>query len=99
MTSGLIDISASWPSQTLGPGIEYYAFRLRVSHALGTGDGACEGCCQPMTAYLSTGYVTRSSGATIGLQPDTHAVVWNETGCPATPTHRTTWGLIKGLYR
>ena len=96
-----IEITASWPEQILLAVQEYYAFRLRVNHARTTGAGACEGCCEPMTAHLETMYITQTT-FNIGLAPDITTATWNASGsplCGATPTRNTTWGLIKGLYR
>ena len=88
---------------------EYYFFKITLLGAKTTGNGSCAGCTdgacivftqlklsQPLgvgdyiiTTPLVRQYVTWQSGGA-GVTG----------GCPAaTPTHTTTWGSVKSLYR
>src|SRR5262245_58219584 len=77
----LVQVAASWPERSMCCS-EFYAFHVRVSNVRATGEGACEGCCQPMTAWLKTMYLTRSNGTTLGLATDRTVVAWNESASP-----------------
>lgn len=90
----------------LAAGVEYYALRIVIDHALSAGDGACDGCCAPMA--LGVNRLTISSGGQdFVLQTQTYPefVVWQSFGgppsgpCAPTIAVARSWGYVKSLYR
>lgn len=84
------------------PGVEYVAFRIRVSHDALAGAGSCGGCSQPVTIALAL-VRTTSSGAAgsqtliLPVSGTSNVVQWQSGG--PTATRHTTWGAVKSLYR
>ena len=91
---------------SLAAGVEYYAMRIVIDHAMSAGDGACDGCCAPVAFGISRLTIT-SGGQDIVLQPLSlpEFAVWQSFGypppgpCAPTAAVARTWGQIKSLYR
>jgi hypothetical protein len=92
----------------LNPGTEYYAFKISISYSMNPGFTLpnCPGCLDKACIVLQN--IALGQPAPV---PDTNIVggvqnfiTWQggtgATICPqATPTHNTTWGSVKALYR
>lgn len=100
--------------RTLQAGIEYFAFKLLITHAKTLGSGACAGCSTPMCITFNEVVLQTRSRATsrylVGpAEVDSDHTTWQGgagvgtalgTGCPAaTASLRSTWGSVKSLYR
>jgi hypothetical protein len=88
------------------PAPEHYAFSIVVNHAMTTGQDACGGCDVSMCIVLNeieVGSGTRCDPVSITNPISRSFVTWQAAsvdGCPlSTPTHRSTWGAIRSLYR
>ena len=93
---------------TVSPNIEYYAFRVGISHTKTVGTGACAGCLEPICLVLNQIRIVQPFGSPGGnIDVTTSAAnricTWQggpgQPTCDLVPTRRTTWGQIKGLYR
>jgi hypothetical protein len=108
-------IALAVPSDNMGtllPATTYYASRIVLSHVRTTGDPSCAGCQEPVCMVLNTILLRRPPrpiGAPSGDvringadATGSNQVAWqgaSGTLCDAVPTHRTTWGALKSLYR
>lgn len=87
--------------------LEYYAFKATVNGSKSVGTGACAGCADPVCIVLNEVKLTQPVGVgdfRIQNPASRNFVTWQggavSGGCPAaTPTHNTTWGSVKSLYR
>ena len=89
-------------------GTEYFAMNLAINNLKSTGTGSCAGCLTPVCLVFNSIKLTQPVGlgdTTIGNPAGGNFVTWQGGaigggGCPAaTPTHNTTWGAVKSLYR
>jgi len=87
---------------------EMLAYVLTINNAKTLGSPNCTGCNSAMCMVLNEISIGQAPAAspTLRLQsPDVqNYVTWNDatntTGCPGvTPTHRSSWGQVKSLYR
>jgi hypothetical protein len=89
---------------------EYYSYKVNILRGKTTGTGACAGCSTAACIVLNDLQLFQPPEA--GNDPDitnpalTNFATWqaNPTGqaapCPAsTPTHNSSWGQLKSLYR
>jgi len=84
-------------------GYEYYVFKLTLSMA---NPSSCVGCEDPACVVFNSLLLTQPAGEgdfSITTGPVQFAT-WRggaiPGGCPATtPTHKSTWGSVKALYR
>ena len=108
--AGSVDVLALPPD-----GSEYFAFNIVLSNAKSSGTGgagSCAGCDTPV--ILSFNALRIFSGATTVAitgapqSPASNVVSWQggagiywppTSGCQFTPTHKSTWGSVKALYR
>ena len=90
------------------PTMEYFSINVAVSNTKSTGVGSCAGCSTPVCVVLNSIKLTAGGGTkdeVIGNAAVSNYVTWQGGaigggGCPAaTPTHNTTWGAVKSLYR
>lgn len=95
----------------LDPTLEWYALKANVSKAKTTGTGSCAGCSTPACIVLNS--VQLFQPLEVHNDPEIDApgahgnfVTWQSvpagqaSPCPqSTPTHTTTWGSLKSLYR
>jgi len=99
--------------KNLSPGMEYYAFRLRLQYESSSGGGACEGCNTPVCLTLSEVAVYDESAEPLNDQPShppapeiisqqaqTSKISWQDNGinCQSVVKNKT-WGQLKSLYR
>lgn len=102
-------IQCAVPFDNRGPvdgSLEYYAFKVNLQRAKSTGTGLCIGCSEPMCIVLNEVQLFQPPAALNDPQifnpGPTNFVSWQSTvaGCPgSTPTHNTSWGKVKSLYR
>jgi len=100
--------------QDLSPGIEYFAFNLRINHTNTVGAGSCDLCAAPACIVFSScvvGLAFEDPDRSISApaSPGSNAITWQggglpalrgAVGCPAsTPVHRSTWGQVKSQFR
>lgn len=84
------------------PGVETYAFKATLSGQKSTGTGSCAGCSVPVSIVLNE---VKSAGLTASERltgaMGNQCLTWQGGGslCGATPTHNSTWGQVKSLYR
>jgi hypothetical protein len=103
-------VTGTMDGSSVGPlvaGSTYYAFALRIDYAGTVGTGACTGC--GAGACLALNSVTLRQVPplpTIALTNLGNTATWQPSGYPsppdcrgAVPAARTTWGVIKSLYR
>jgi len=86
---------------------EYYGVRVNVARAKSTGLGACAGCQDPMCIVLNE--IQLFQPAADGNDPrltnllSSNFVTWQASSVPncpeSTPTHNSSWGQVKSLYR
>ncbi len=106
-----IVIAEAVPASALAPvapGNEYFSINIAVSNSKTVGTGSCAGCLTPVCVVLNSIKLTAGGGSLdefIGNAAVNNAVTWqggaiDGGGCPlAVPTHNTTWGAVKSLYR
>lgn len=85
----------------LGPGQEYFAFSIVLSHSRTVGTGACAGCLEPMCVILSDIVIYPGQGPTVHLSnganyAGSRFVSWQE-GYPLDIVHRCTSTLL-GMF-
>jgi hypothetical protein len=106
---------ASIDAAHLDPGIEYFLFRVLLSHEKTVGGGSCGGCDVPVCLFLTRVSLQRQGDNVPAVHldhgangADSQYAKWQDgtTGphpvCAAgTPvaSHRSTWGAVKSLYR
>jgi hypothetical protein len=86
---------------------EYYGFNLQLLLSKSTGTGSCAGCEAPMCIVLNDIQLFQPPEAANDPQLITTSnqnfVTWQSpvvAGCPlSTPTHNSSWGQVKSLYR
>jgi hypothetical protein len=92
---------------------EHVAFTLTINNGLTVGAGSCPGCSTPACIVLRSLTIIQSPGPTLVITnpADGNNVTWfaGTSNCPGaddagffscyTPTHRTTWGQVKEMYR
>ncbi len=94
----VVDVGLGTPT-VLDAAVEYFAFRCRVNYSNTVGPGSCAGCGSPMKLWILSVKFSGLSGGWTELHStyDRQPVIrWQGGG---VPTHRATWGQIKGLYR
>lgn len=90
------------------PVSEYYAYKVNIQRSKSAfGTGQCVGCDVPMCIVLNNIQLFQDPAA--GNDPDIsnpasrNYVTWQASsvsGCPlSTPTHNSSWGQLKSLYR
>jgi hypothetical protein len=106
-----IKIAEAVPATALAsvdPTGEYFSLNLKINHLKTGGATACAGCSTPVCIVLNSIKLTAGGGDLdefIGNAAVSNYVTWQggaigAGGCPAaTPTHNTTWGAVKSLYR
>lgn len=92
---------------TLDSSLEYYGFKATINRTKSTSTGACAGCSTQACIVLND--VQLFQPLEVGFDPDITApansnfVTWQSAtvvGCPqSTPTHSSSWGQLKSLYR
>ena len=112
-TARMVMGAALMYSKNLSPGMEYYAFRLRLQYESSSGGGACEGCSTPVCLTLSevvvydesaeppSGQVSHESAPEIiSQQSQNSRISWQDNGinCQSAVKNKT-WGQLKSLYR
>lgn len=102
--SGRIALVASSAfEKNLSAGVPHYLFRVAFNKSLSTGVGACGGCLDPVHIYLNNVKLLQPFGAAGGDADVTgdgtgQDCTYNGGNAP-TPTHNSSWGSIKALYR
>jgi len=107
---GRLRVQCAVPFDNRGPvdpGTEYYAFKVNLQRAKSTGTGPCAGCTTPACIVLNDIQLFQPPDA--ANDPDitnplnSNYVTWQASlvpGCPlSTPTHNSSWGQVKSLYR
>jgi len=99
----------SLDARALDATTDYNAVRIRLGLALSSGFGSCPGCTGGACLVLNSIAVRRLPGAPGGdlflTQPragNLNRVTWyggQGADCSAVPVRRTSWGLMKSLYR
>ncbi len=89
--------------------VHYYGVKIVLSHAKTVGTGACVGCSIPWCFRLARLRLVQPTGSPGGnvdiVSVGTRAHVTYQAPDPSvcmgycTPTHRSTWGSVKALYR
>jgi hypothetical protein len=104
----LISAYTAGAPQPVNAGDETVSFTLTVLNAKTVGTGACAGCTSPMCMVFNSITIGQSPALPVPLKlsnPEVNNfVTWNDalntTGCPGvTPTHKSSWGQVKSLYR
>jgi len=91
------------------PGTEYFAFKGLVQHTKSVGTGSCAGCSNPACIVLNEIQLfqppAQADDPIITNLRDRNWITWQvpptgPVGCPlSTPTHNSSWGQVKSLYR
>ena len=104
----LIDISCAVPADaplSITTDQEYYLFSITISKAQTVGAGACPGCNAPTVLQLYADHLVRTPGAgdywVFGDGAGQGVGYNGGGGCTANcdPVRKSTWGLVKTLYR
>jgi hypothetical protein len=92
----------------VNPNVQYGAFKIQMDPDQGFNNG-CAGCllpaCLVLNSVLVQGFTQPAENYFIEAQDVRNFVTWQGgaiggAGCPAaTPTHNSTWGSVKALYR
>lgn len=88
------------PGSAVQANVEYFALRIRITHDVLAGPGACGGCPIPLTIALN--FVSASNGPStqnlvLPVSGTSNRVTWQTSG--PTAARNTTWGAVKSLYR
>lgn len=82
---------------------EYPTCNFVISNAKSSGVGACVGCATPACINFKSVTMGQKGGIATDLTQGGSAVAFwqsNTASCAgATPTHNSTWGSVKALYR
>jgi len=103
-------IQGAVPFENRGPisaGTEYYAYKVNVGKAKSFGTGACAGCQDPMCIVLNEIQLFQPpedlNDPVLNNPLNSNFTTWQASsvpGCPqSTPTHNSSWGQVKSLYR
>ena len=93
---------------SVDPTGEYFSINVSITNAKTAGLTPCTGCSTPVCIVLNSIKITAGGGPKdelIGNAAVRNSVTWQGgaiggSGCPAAvPTHNTTWGAVKSLYR
>ena len=83
--------------------LEYLLFRVNLHHDKATGVGSCTGCStSACIVFNEAKLVVGSSVVNVSTVADRNHVSWQSVpaGCPgSTEAIRSTWGMIRSLYR
>lgn len=89
------------------PSTEYYSYKVNLQRAKSTGTGNCAGCSTPACIVLNTLQLFQPPDALndpeISNPAASNYVTWQAASVPncplSTPTHNSSWGQVKSLYR
>jgi hypothetical protein len=102
----LIAAFTSGSPQTVNAGDETVSFTLTINNGATVGTGACAGCLSPTCIVLNSIIVNESPARPVPVQlsnpQNFNFVTWfaGAPNCPgATPTHQSSWGSVKSMYR
>lgn len=107
----VLHAEAAAPAAVTG-GTEYYLFRLSIDHQRTMLAGACPGCATSVALVLSgVGLLRQDGGTDYACTPIANACIsWQFLDsspcvpplggdCRTVPARRSTWGMVKSLYR
>ena len=88
--------------------MEYYAYKVNLQRSKSSGTGSCAGCLEPMCIVLNGCQLFQNPAA--ANDPDItnpgstgNFATWQAQSIPncpqSTPTHNSSWGKLKSLYR
>lgn len=104
MRFGLEGFAPDHPA--VSPGIEYYAFSIKLRHTQTVGPGSCAGCEEPLCLVLNTLRVYSAEcveSIYLTTPLERNHVIWQSESLPtcpmSTPVRRSTWGSIRSIYR
>ena len=88
------------PGSPAQANVEYFALRIRITHDVLAGPGACGGCSTPLTIALN--FVSASNGPStqnlvLPVSGTSNRVTWQTSG--PTAARNMTWSAVKSLYR
>jgi len=86
---------------------EYYSYKVNLQRAKSTGTGNCPGCNEAACIVLNSIQLFQPpedlNDPEIDNPASSNYVTWQAAsvpGCPlSTPTHNSSWGQVKSLYR
>jgi hypothetical protein len=88
------------------PGLEYYAFEIRIDRRKSIGAGSCAGC--PISACIELSFIKLYQPTSMLNDPaitrtdQNRYVTYNGaqvSDCAITPVRNRTWGAVKAIYR
>jgi len=88
-------------ARTLAPGTSYYATRFTIQND----NGVCPGCTAPVCLLLESVRLLRVRGddrvLDVPSAMDANQIMWQSTtaSCATVPARRTSWGMLRQLYR
>ena len=94
--------------EALDPAAEYYAYKVNLQRSKTSGTGSCAGCLVPMCIVLNDCQLFQNPAAAndpdiTNPGPTGNFATWQATSIPncpqSTPTHNSSWGKLKSLYR
>jgi len=94
-------------ASALDENTEYYSYKVNLLRAKTTGSGNCAGCSTPACIVLNSIQLfqppDQANDPELDNPINSNYVTWQGAsvpGCPlSTPTHSSTWGQVKSLYR
>jgi hypothetical protein len=103
-------VQCAIPLGTEGPldaDVEFYGVRFNITRAKTTGAGNCTGCTVPVCVVLNEIQLFQpdalNNNPKISTPLVSNFLTWQASpgvDCPAaTPTHKSSWGQVKSLYR
>jgi len=99
----LVTVDVSPVERVLTTGTEYALFRVNLTHDKATGSGSCTGCATSACIVFNEAKLTNGSSVVrVNTASDRNYVTWQSVpaGCPgSTGVVRSTWGMIRTLYR
>jgi hypothetical protein len=93
----LVGAGVGLPGVWITPEVEYFGFRVAVSHAKSTGLDSCGGCANRLTLVLREVHLHGETDTIFLTNPLRQNVITWQGGL--VPVRSVTWGQIKGLYR
>jgi hypothetical protein len=102
----LVSAVVSAPGKDLAANTDYFLLNFDLDALNTTGPTGCAGCAVPACLVLNSLRFLTSSAAVVTLEspntPGGNFVTWQGgagASCALVPVRRTTWGLVKSMYR
>ncbi len=103
-------VTCAVPIDNRGPvdaSTEYYAYKVNLQRSKSATPGNCAGCSTPMCIVLNEIQLfqppDQANDPSITNPGNSNYVTWQASSVPncplSTPTHNSSWGQVKSLYR